>query len=383
MIMQISTIGIGLGGSNVAQAIRKEVGGDIFLINLSQQDLNTSSEVPANNQLHLGDASVNGAGKNRKNGQELFREENNKLADKLRTWLKPRTSNKELELVLVCFSTAGGTGSGIGPSLVTFLDSEEFKKSLGYDVVIDDQDGKVFYTMGVAILPDDQEGTKSLLNTIEALREIDIFSRKEVARFCLINNSFSSGQNLVKRYSEINNSVAKLLKRYIDGFGHSQYGCLDHADRKGALRHPGLHSFSSVGSNGNANSPFMTPNGCRVKSVLAEIEEGQEESLTQLFNIEGIVADDKILGFYKGDERSELTPVVHFSGFNNLSRVTEQVRTQLNALKAKLNAIEKKDAGGTGLSGLKKERDWAGNEYVAKRVADIGSITSMLDENND
>jgi len=361
-------IGIGLGGSNIAQSLHAKLGGEIGFINLSKQDLSTvTGNYPKENVLLL-DSNGYGAGKNRAEGAKYF----NRSIDAIKDLGVRIASNAEL--LFVCASTSGGTGSGLIPRVTAYFYTEEFNDAINANR----KTPIIVFT--IAATPDFDEGVKSMINTLDCLEDFSLMvEKKKIGRFLLINNDYGRNEKTqAEKYARINEGVANILTRYLKMCGHSKEGVLDKADRIASLSVPGIHSFFYFDdSKGKHESPFIQPEGARVLQVATEIPEGT--TFAQYIDRFGLVVDDMIQGFYSKEEN--LIPIVHLAGFNNWGKLTERFRNQLELKKARSNeTAEVNLTQGSGLNDIKEQKKFIESEYSVNKISDINDIVDIFDK---
>ena len=113
--LRISAIGIGNAGSQIAAALYKE-DKEVFIINSSLRDLSDdviSSHIPS---FIIGN-EARGAGKNRMKAKELLKINGKQL------FSIPQFIDmvEHSDIIFICASSAGGSGSGIAPDLAGWL----------------------------------------------------------------------------------------------------------------------------------------------------------------------------------------------------------------------------------------------------------------------
>lgn len=113
--LRIGVIGIGNAGSQIVGSAYA-AGFSVFVLNSSLKDLSdtvVNENIPS---FIVGD-EARGAGKNRQKAKELFRSNGKTLFAAKRFDYLVESS----DIIFVCASTAGGTGSGIAPDLIAIL----------------------------------------------------------------------------------------------------------------------------------------------------------------------------------------------------------------------------------------------------------------------
>jgi cell division GTPase FtsZ len=359
--VKVGAVGIGLGGSNLATAINAKLGGNLGLINLSAQDLKADIVSTADKHTLLGSGKHHGAGKDRDVAKALFGAYMEDIKDRL------VTTAQDTDILFVCFSGSGGTGSGLGPAALAISNFQEFKDAF--------TGKKAPIVFALVECPDFREGIRSLLNTIGCLSDLKKFHSE--TRVMLINNDVSKAEEPSTQYSEINEAVVGSIARYLEGFGSSRSGCLDLADRFTGMNMAGIHSFFSFEGSGKIQTPFILPEGARVQGVFAEIPEGTVGNLNTLIARNGIESDDRKAGYFTADDK--LSPIVHLAGFVNYDKLTERFRNQYSLLKARATETQEVNLStGLGLKDLKGEKEWAKNEYSTKTIGSADDIMTRL-----
>ena len=377
--LNVATIGVGQGGSNLAISIANKFNSkSIGLINLSTTDLNALINAGGDIQnLHIG-GRVDGAGKDREESLAVYSDENNRKAVKEFIW---RTLDRKFDndypadILFICYSTAGGTGSGIGPLLTAYVNSVDFRTRDGVP-------SRMPIVFGVAICPDSSEGIKNQQNTLEALSQISTFSEKRLARYILVNNDIDvTASEETTKHISINERVSANLYRYLAEIHTSRMGNLDRQDRIVALNYPGVHSFCSFDGPDNIQSPFILPEGARVRGLYGEVVERTNTStIDEIITTLGLQVDDKTIGYYE-DTGEGTTPILHFSGYSNLKRVTERYQNIVSQIKSKSERAEKIDQTlGTGLTKIKSNKDWIDSTTKVSTDANFSSLFDMINE---
>ena len=402
--IKILPIGIGQGGSKLTQTIgiKNDCKSSCVYINTSTSDIDglelSSSEVTrtisigarkddykkdANGNV-LNDASgnpipveeIDGAGKDRKVSYEYFKMHVKDYVDDLKRYL----FEDSYDIILLSFSTAGGTGSGIGPKLTKVLSS--------FSIIdeVERKTGKRPIVFGIAELPEldsSKEGYISYVNTLEALYEInDIINPKDgsqpLARFIFVNNSYNKSKFSIhsEQLRGVNDSVSDIIKRYTTSFGVSRKGILDRSDRLNAMKVMGVHAFMTFDGNGNrVESPFIIPNGERVKRCCYEVPEKAEIVVSKVISDTGCGYDDIVHGFY--EESKTMSPIIAFHGFRNVSKIAEQYDKRLKQLHENQTRIELDNIySATGLNDVANEMALRDSEYGASGA--VGSVEDLF-----
>lgn len=200
-------IGIGAAGSNISDEFAK-LNYPCVAINFSKSDLDSLEHVENKLELYGSD----GVGKQRSRAIELMRNNWESTIE----FVKQNFSQPSIEIILVTFSTAGGTGSGIGIFLSELLQEQMHDKII----------------CCCPIIPDKNEVIGSQLNTQEALEEL---SQLDICTIPIDNQSIlnQSHERVPKniQYKEINSSFVNLIAK-IDSYTNksSKNGVIDKRD---------------------------------------------------------------------------------------------------------------------------------------------------------
>lgn len=169
-------LGFGQCGGNIGEEFQKQ-DIDTICINSSIRDLDTLKYVKQ--KLHLKNGS--GANHNRKKSKELFIKEINNFLD----IISEKIERNNIQIVLVGYSSAGGTGSGIGN-----IAAEIIKKKYPNLVVC-----------MVVTLPSDLETIKAHYNAYTCIQEL-MQNKICGATFILDNNSFADKLAINREFVE-------------------------------------------------------------------------------------------------------------------------------------------------------------------------------------
>ena len=370
--IKVAALGLGLGGANFAQAIKAKFGGTIGFVNLSQQDLDTANIENKEDAILLKGINAagvegSGAGKDRTEGGRYFGSNVDRIGQ-----LAYKIS-ADAEILFVCASTSGGTGSGLIPRTLAYLSTDEYLQPFV------ESGKKPPIVFAVALTPDFDEGVKSLTNTLDCLNEFRQMSAgdKKIGRFLIITNEFGKNESTTAaKYTRINEGAIAYLARYFEQFGSSREGVLDRADRFATLRTPGIHSFFSFDRNGRHETPFIQPEGARVMAAAAEIPEG--ELLESHIERWGLAIDDAIKGFFSPDE-SKMGSIVHLAGFNNWGKLTERFKNQLDLKKSRAADTQSTNkTQGIGLRDIAAQKEFVKKEYTAGTIGSIDDIDALF-----
>lgn len=369
---KVAAGGFGQGGTSAASTFMQAINGEmkhLFSINLSEADLRGASLVPEANRILL-DKNRYGAGRNREISKSYVTEKKDFIIQKVSEIL-----NGEINVCFLFFSTAGGTGSGLGPFLTALLESDAYPKTPANPIMF----------FGVPLLPDQNEGELSQENTIKALKEISNISNHKAGRFILVDNNVEAAtKEDTLKWKSINAEAAKFLARYLFTSYVSKSSNLDPEDRWNALKVPGCHSFCTYNPEiCSPVGPFILPEGALVKRMAAEIPEGTAESLSRLSTVVGCQVDEpNMRGFYDTDTEGAW-PIVHFAGFSNLNKVTERYQQWFSQIQQKSAAAAKVDATkGVGFSRVKENEKWIDSQSSTNTTSTVADLFSMVNDDN-
>lgn len=363
----VGAIGIGQGGTSAASTVIQALGGDtnrLISINLSDADLKGATLVPEQNRILL-DPNRFGAGKRRDVSKMYANEKTQLIIDNVH-----RALNDETNINFVFYSLDGGTGSGLGPILTALFESNAYPKA------------RPCLFIGVPLLPDANAGEQGLSNTIEALKEISKLSQNKVARFLLVdnNNAIDSSKDEAVRWQKLNSEIAKYIKRYLFTTYTSSVSNLDFEDRYIAISVPGCHSFCSFDAKtGNTPiGPFVLPEGALVKKCASEIPAGTSEARQSLISTIGCKIDEPGMNGFYPVETQGASPIIHFAGFSNLSRITERYQNWFSQIKQKSIAAAKVDSMGAGFDRIGENKDWIETQNETSTDNSMQDLCNMI-----
>lgn len=276
----LGVIGVGAAGGNVADEFYTK-GIKSIAINYSSKDI--ESLVNVQDKLILNHSE--GVGKNRDEAIRLM-ENNWEMAIE---FVKEHMSTPSIEIILVCFSCGGGSGSGVSPLLVDMLRNEMPDKTF----VI------------CPILPGLSEVIVNQINTLSVFEELEnmdicilpIDNEKVKQRF----NTNSKSKLYEKANSEFVNLIIKSLS-YTNK--SSKYGIVDKKDFIQVFNTPGIGMISETAIGDISNITLSEDEFTnKIKqsweqSIFANIEHEQilrssiifdgQESLMQYLNFESL-----------------------------------------------------------------------------------------------
>lgn len=198
----IGFLGIGQAGSNIALGFER-LGYNVAYLNTSREDLDSLKY--AKHKIHI--RGGEGASKNRNAVLQL-------AAESIDEILADITSVLTQEYIMLIFSTGGGTGSGLGPAITSYLISIQRK------------------VMIAAILPDDKESPRTCENAYNTC--VDISGLQGNGAIFLLDNS-----NVEDKFA-LNDIFVKDIDNLLNLNNCSKYGNIDKSEVKTMLSTQGV-----------------------------------------------------------------------------------------------------------------------------------------------
>tara|TARA_R100000005_G_C4980401_1_gene190301 strand:+ start:25 stop:1329 length:1305 start_codon:yes stop_codon:yes gene_type:complete len=155
---KFAVVGVGQGGSRIAQTFWNLGYRRVAIINTAKQDLDPI-DMPTENKLLIGG---DGAGKKPEIAEEIFNAHREDILDFLK-----RTFGDEFDRVLVCAGAGGGTGAG-GCSVVIEV-AHDLCESLGVETR---GEGSVAKVGAIVALPSKAEGNRVASNTKRTMDKV-------------------------------------------------------------------------------------------------------------------------------------------------------------------------------------------------------------------
>ena len=232
---KFAVVGVGQGGSRLAETFWKLGYRRVAVINTAAQDLK-SIKVPRENKLLVGGE---GAGKDRKVAEDIFQENREDILDFLK-----RTFKGGFDRALVCIGAGGGTGAGGGPVAVEIV--HDLCQS--YNIESSDADARVG---AVVALPTRAEGSRvqqnakqtadilikqSQAGTLSPLVILDNERIKQIYPKLSVNQFWSTANTSICSLFHLFNKIA---------CQDSQYTAFDKADLD-TIFSSGIISFGAV-----------------------------------------------------------------------------------------------------------------------------------------
>lgn len=365
LVKSVGILGVGQAGGNIA-GIASALGFQTALINTNQRDglVNTSVEkkyfVPG----------YNGAGQDRSLGIQAVRDHYIEIIDFV------KRSFKGVKLLLVAFSTDGGTGSGMGPILI--------------DLLLDQLSG--LKVGAIAIVPERNVLAGNRINTsqcIEELSKIDTISSVFLVDNDQVRklNPQSSKQEI---YLSANHQVMEAINHVLKVTQKSSFfGNFDETDLMNLLATRGVTIIASTPINDAkttadisskiqlswANSIF-----CPVESqgvIRAGLIYEGPENISKLINVPSIFQKvGEPLQLFEGTYISDADPTFTtiLAGLSFPTRRLQNLEESLERNKDRLQKLVNKEYTQT----YKSRATWATDLKAKKPEKQAGSLTLKL-----
>lgn len=227
----IGFLGIGQAGSNIALGFER-LGYNVAYLNTSKEDLESLKYVK--HKIHI--RGGEGASKNRKAVLQLASESIDDILGDI-------TSVLTQEYIMLIFSTGGGTGSGLGPAIASYLSSINRK------------------VMIAAVLPDNTESPRTCENAYNTC--VDISGLQNIGSVFLLDNA------KIEDKFALNNVFVKDIDNLLTLNNCSKFGNIDKSEIKTMLTTPGL-SIITRQSKAKSTASFII-NGL-TNNIYAKVE---------------------------------------------------------------------------------------------------------------
>lgn len=233
---KFAIVGVGQGGSRIAETFWKLGYRRVSVINTASQDLK-SINIPEENKLLLG--STGGAGKNREKAKSIFEDSREDILDFLKNSFRGG-----FDRVLVCIGAGGGTGAGGGPVVVEV--AHDLCQSFGVEE--SDYQAKVG---AIVALPTKAEGSKVRQNAKETAESlVKSCSNATLSPLVILDNErikqIYPKLSVSKFWNTANSSICSLFHLFNKVSDQdSQYTSFDKADLDTVLS-SGIISFGAV-----------------------------------------------------------------------------------------------------------------------------------------
>ena len=225
-MLEVGLIGIGNAGNQVATLASEKLGIDVFAINSSRQDFDTIPDsIP---KKLIGDEK--GAGKNRSDAKAFLKKQIMDLMsdEDFKNFMVSK------EVVYICSSTGGGTGSGMAPIMSSII-GNSFKNSDGSDKII----------ILIGILPTLLEAYSTQVNTLDYLTEL--YQTLEDPTYMLYDNDKLSKKSTCDMMKAINTSIVDDISVMMGMHTPTTpYASIDEKDMKVILNTQGRIAIASL-----------------------------------------------------------------------------------------------------------------------------------------
>lgn len=214
----VAFVGIGKAGCKIANEFRA-LGYSAYFINSSAKDLELI-DAPKNMKYHIPFAQ--GTNGDRSLAKQYCKE----YFDLILSNIKSKLGN--FTHIIFCFSSGGGTGSGISPILVNNM----IKRT-------DDIDFGV-----ICALPSKNEHPKAKYNSYECCRELQ--GIQDLKNIYLINNELNNSQNTSGNLDILNELFAMRFNNTMLLVDSDDTGNVDETEMRAALSIGGCCTFSDI-----------------------------------------------------------------------------------------------------------------------------------------
>ena len=365
MVKSIGILGVGQAGGNIAE-IASTMGFQTALINTNQRDGLVNKRVEKKYFV----AGLDGAGQDRSIGINAVNNNYREMIEFV------KQSFRNIRLLLVAFSTDGGTGSGISPLLI--------------DLLLDQLPG--INIGAIAILPERNVLAGNRINTAECIEEISKI--EAISSVFLVDNDQmrkinpqSSKQQI---YLSSNYKVMEAINHVLQVTQKSSlYGNFDETDLMNILNTRGVTIISSAiiteakttsDTCSKIHLSWANSIFCPVESTgvirAGLIYEGPEK-MSKLINVPSIF--EKIgepLQLFEGTYISESDPTVTtiLAGLSFPTRRLLSLEQSLEKNKDRLQNLVKKEY----TQNYESRVSWASNLKAKKPEKQVGPVSSKL-----
>lgn len=353
----------GQGGASIGSVLKASLPNSVMIaVNTSDQDLD-QLDLPDDFKFKIGGESANGAGKNRNKAKEYFKNfaaTNSQDGSKLGAVETFVGYYEELlfhptiqTIIIVCFSSDGGTGSGLGPMMVASLTNYvNSVKSFNYkdnEFFIDDVTNVIPRPVVVGLTPKCalSAGATNLQNTIECFLDIQKSIDAGIGHYFIADNNLPEDvqyDSTTEMYRIINARIATPLIKFLGIEMNSSIKCMDLQDKINTLRISGCSSFVSL-TNENIYQ-YVEPKGQSVTRTVMMLKDSsnvgnEEKAADYLIKSLDVSSVDVTPVFFdlnkvglKNDVPRDLLEVsmIGFFGFRSLNAVVEDLRDNLHRI---------------------------------------------------
>jgi cell division GTPase FtsZ len=233
---KFAVVGVGQGGSRLAETFWKLGYRRVAAVNTAAQDLKPIG-LPDKNKFLVG--RQGGAGKNRKIASDVFQEHREDILDFLK-----RTFKGGIDRVLVCIGAGGGTGAGGGPLVVSIC--HDLCETFGAEE--SPSDAKVG---AILALPTKSEGSRVKSNAKQTVDElIELATAGTLSPLIILDNErikhLYPKLSVNKFWGTANTSICSLFHLFNKiACQDSEYTAFDKADLETVMA-SGIISFGAV-----------------------------------------------------------------------------------------------------------------------------------------
>jgi cell division GTPase FtsZ len=237
--LKFSFIGAGQCGNNMCSQLWEQGYRRVILFNTTEKDLRINRVPP---KYHVIAESYDGAGKNREVGKEAARASSSRIVELMSERFKGS------DFIFIVTSSGGGSGSGSAWVLA----------KLAVSYLVQNQglsDAEATSRVGViGVLPKPQEGSASIRNSAEFIRDFVDEKGKSYGHSPLIfidNARAASNLPSTIAVSDVNPTINKIITQLLDVFNitsarHSDIATFDPQDFAGILK-SGIVTFGGSG----------------------------------------------------------------------------------------------------------------------------------------
>lgn len=371
----------GQGGASIGSVLKATLPNSTMIaVNTSDQDLDQLN-LPDEFKFKIGGESANGAGKNRSKAKMYFKNfaATNKYTKEKLDVVSTFTGYYEeilfhptvQTIIIVCFSSDGGTGSGLGPmmvaSLTNFMNSVKSFKYKDKEFMIDDTVNIIPRPVVIGLTPkcSVSAGATNLQNTIECFLDIQKAVDAGIGHYLIADNNLPADvkyDSTEEMFKIINARIATPLVKFLGIEMNSSIKCMDLQDKINTLRISGCSSFVSI-SDTNMYQ-YIEPKGQSVTRTVMMLKfDGQnsgaeERAASNLIKKLDVTSVDVTPVFFEVDKTgltSDVskdlleTSMIGFFGFKSLNAIVEDLRDNLHRIQVandkKVNTISSNSQG--------------------------------------
>lgn len=306
----IAFVGIGGAGTNIAFAFEK-LGYTTIHINSSFQD--ESAIKDAKKIYHL--QGFNGCAGNRKLAERAL-SKNMDIIDKVK--------RLEERIIYVCFSSSGGTGSGVAPALI--------------DLLIEETDKTICC---IIVLPSKEEDYEFHVNSYKCCQEL--LNIEGIGSTLILDNN--SGNKMV-----INNNCAAMLNAFFINNSVSKKGNVDEEEKRTLIGTSGNFILTVINnekltediiiktiSDKNIFAPIQRDGRCEYIAIINSSRKGIDKKI--IHNIVGIPRRT-FEGYGSNDTIVAIAglsfPFDHLNNIKDIARDMHLTRTEIVKSKPKM-----------------------------------------------